>query len=55
MELVGTDAARIVAQVSLLLSDPAEYARRQIDKNPYGDGQAGERIVQLMLDRGWHQ
>ncbi len=48
-ELVGADAARIVFAVSRLLEDPAEYRRRQIDANPYGDGRAAERIVDLML------
>ena len=48
-ELVGTDAARIVERISRLLTDEAEYRRRQIDANPYGDGQAAGRIVDLML------
>lgn len=47
-ELVGTDAARIVDRVSLLLTSPAAYAGRQIAENPYGDGHAAERIVELM-------
>jgi UDP-N-acetylglucosamine 2-epimerase (non-hydrolysing) len=54
VELVGTCAKRIVASVSRLLTDPAEYARRQIDVNPYGDGQAARRIVNIMLEQGWN-
>lgn len=54
VELVGTDSARIVAAVSRLLTDPAEYARRQIESNPYGDGHAAERIVDLVLKQGWN-
>jgi UDP-N-acetylglucosamine 2-epimerase (non-hydrolysing) len=54
VELVGTDVFRIVDRVSLLLTDPAAYSRHQIDRNPYGDGCAAERIAQLMLDRAWH-
>ena len=49
VELVGTDTSRIVAGVSRLLSDHVEYARRQIECNPYGDGQAAKRIVELLL------
>lgn len=53
VELVGTDSSRIVAAVSKLLSDPQEYARRQIEQNPYGDGHAAERIVDLVLKQNW--
>jgi len=53
VELVGTSRERIVDRVYLLLTDAAEYARRQIDHNPYGDGHAAERIVDLMLS--WHR
>ena len=52
-ELVGTDGARIEQRVALLLTDQAEYRRRQIDANPYGDGHAARRIVDLMLRRSW--
>lgn len=49
VELVGTSYEKITTSVSRLLDDPAEYRRRQIDINPYGDGQAAGRIVELML------
>lgn len=55
VELVGTSHERIVNRVRLLLSDSEEYARRQIDHNPYGDGQASQRIVELMLKQGWNR
>lgn len=53
VELVGTDVFRIVDRVSLLLTDRAAYSLRQIDRSPYGDGHAAERIVDLMLRQGW--
>jgi len=53
VELVGTDVFRIVDRVSLLLRDKAAYSLHQIDRNPYGDGQAAARIVDLMLRHGW--
>ncbi|NLF10118.1 MAG: UDP-N-acetylglucosamine 2-epimerase (non-hydrolyzing) [Pirellulaceae bacterium] len=53
VELVGTDARRIVDRASMLLDDPAAYRARQIDRSPYGDGRAAERIVALMLEQGW--
>jgi UDP-N-acetylglucosamine 2-epimerase (non-hydrolysing) len=48
VELVGTSRDKIVDRVTILLTDNAEYARRQIDRNPYGDGHAAERIVELI-------
>ncbi|MCS7306459.1 MAG: UDP-N-acetylglucosamine 2-epimerase (non-hydrolyzing) [Thermoguttaceae bacterium] len=51
--LVGTDPEKIAAHARRLLLDPKEYAACQIDRNPYGDGQAAQRIVQLMLQQGW--
>ena len=53
VELVGTSATRIVDRVSALLTDQAEYERHQIDNNPYGDGKAAPRIVDLMLQQHW--
>lgn len=55
VELVGTDVFRIVERASVLLSDQAAYALHQIDRSPYGDGQAATRIVDLMLRQGWQQ
>ena len=43
------------SSVTRLLTDPHEYARRQLDENPYGDGQAAGRIVDIMLKQGWKQ
>ena len=53
VELVGTSIVRIVDRMSALLDDSAEYARHQIDQNPYGDGKAAARIVDLMLKQEW--
>jgi len=53
VELVGTSIVRIVDRMSALLDDSAEYQRHQIDQNPYGDGKAANRIVDLMLKEGW--
>ena len=55
VELVGTDVFRIVDRTSRLLVDPAAYALHQISRNPYGDGQAAQRIIELMLRQGWEQ
>jgi UDP-N-acetylglucosamine 2-epimerase (non-hydrolysing) len=55
VELVGASSRNIVRAVSRLLEDPAEYARRQIDANPYGDGAASRRIIDLVVERAWEQ
>lgn len=51
VELVGAAPARIEAAVARLLTDPAAYASMQVERSPFGDGHAGERIVEWMLDQ----
>jgi UDP-N-acetylglucosamine 2-epimerase (non-hydrolysing) len=46
--LVGSDAARIAAEVARLLDDEAAHAAMARAHNPYGDGQASRRIVELL-------
>lgn len=45
VHLVGTDYNRITSEVSTLLDDPIAYQRMSQAVNPYGDGQACERIA----------
>lgn len=47
--LLGTDEEKIVAETSLLLDDPEEYARRARIHNPYGDGHASARIRDALI------
>ena len=42
------DHDRIVAETERLLDDPAEYDRMARAHNPFGDGHATERIVELL-------
>jgi UDP-N-acetylglucosamine 2-epimerase (non-hydrolysing) len=46
--LVGTDSERIVAAATVLLDDPAAYARMARAHRPHGDGRAAERIVAVL-------
>jgi UDP-N-acetylglucosamine 2-epimerase (non-hydrolysing) len=48
VELVGANQARIVAGVSRLLDDHSHYQRMSRAHNPYGDGQACQRIVDVL-------
>ena len=47
--LVGTDTARIVAEVHALLTSREQYDAMAHATNPYGDGHASERIVEALL------
>jgi len=52
LKVVGTNAERIVAEAAQLLTDEAAYREMAQRRNPYGDGHAAERIVEI-LRRGW--
>ncbi|EHK64990.1 non-hydrolyzing UDP-N-acetylglucosamine 2-epimerase [Achromobacter arsenitoxydans] len=49
--LVGTDAGRIVSEVSRLLDDPQLHDSFSRRINPYGDGKASQRIVDALCGR----
>lgn len=49
VKLVGTNRKAIVEEVSRLLNDQKEYWQMANAVNPYGDGQASQRIVNLLL------
>jgi UDP-N-acetylglucosamine 2-epimerase (non-hydrolysing) len=49
-ELVGTDSTSIVQHVQSLIDNPQKLLRMQHAPNPFGDGRASERIVQLLLN-----
>lgn len=49
LRLVGTNASRIVREASQLLDDKAAYAEMARAVNPYGDGYAAEKIIQILL------
>lgn len=48
LKLVGTDEARIFDEFSLLLSNTSEYQKMSRASNPYGDGFASKRIVEIL-------
>lgn len=49
-KLIGTNTERIVEEAERLLNDSAEYARMAQACNPYGDGQAAGRIVNILCE-----
>ncbi|MCS3171603.1 UDP-N-acetylglucosamine 2-epimerase (non-hydrolyzing) [Bacteroides thetaiotaomicron] len=50
VKLVGTNAEAIVSNVTALLLDKEMYKRMSETHNPYGDGQACERIIVVRSD-----
>src|SRR3989441_4821674 len=47
----GTDAQRIVDEVSSLMTDERRYKQMSTAENPFGDGHAAERIVNILAER----
>jgi UDP-N-acetylglucosamine 2-epimerase (non-hydrolysing) len=48
VKLVGTDYDKIMSEVSLLLDDASAYEKMSRAVNPYGDGLACGRILELL-------
>ncbi len=48
VKLVGPHRGKIVREIQKLLEDPLSYQAMAQAKNPYGDGQAAQRIVMYM-------
>jgi len=49
VKLVGTDVAKITAEVSRLLTDNVAYDRMSLAHNPYGDGNACQHILDTLF------
>jgi len=50
LKLVGTEEKTIYDNFKLLLENEVEYSRMSQASNPYGDGHACERIVNILLE-----
>jgi UDP-N-acetylglucosamine 2-epimerase (non-hydrolysing) len=50
-KLVGTDEERIFSEAERLLTDEQAYRSMAQVRNPYGDGRAADRIVDLLAGR----
>jgi len=48
VKLVGTDRKRIFQEIKELLENPDSYRTMAQARNPYGDGQAARRIVEVI-------
>lgn len=54
VKLVGSNTETIVQWVKILLTDKAVYERMHFANNPYGDGCAAERIVNVLQQKFVH-
>ncbi|WP_181486609.1 UDP-N-acetylglucosamine 2-epimerase, partial [Lonsdalea populi] len=50
VRLVGTDATKILNNVSELLTDKSAYLAMSQAQNPYGDGHASQRILATLKE-----
>lgn len=50
-KLVGTDKQKIIDETQKLLSDTKEYGAMATKANPYGDGTAARKIVDILSER----
>lgn len=48
LKLVGTESEKVKKEMEELLDNDAEYQRMTQAKNPYGDGKASERILDVI-------
>ncbi len=48
VKLVGTDESAIIREAAHLLDDPDEYEKMSRAHNPYGDGKASRRIIDVL-------
>lgn len=51
VRLVGTDINKIVKEVELLVSNSEEYKKMSKSHNPYGDGLASKRILDVLINQ----
>jgi UDP-N-acetylglucosamine 2-epimerase (non-hydrolysing) len=48
VKIVGTDPGRLTREALFLLASPARRAKMVVGRNPYGDGRAARRIVDIL-------
>ena len=51
VKLVGTDVDKITTSLNQLLTDEAAYKEMSFAHNPYGDGKACERIIEVLREK----
>lgn len=55
LKLTGTEEEMVCQAISQLLEDDGEYQKMRCFVNPYGDGNASERIVDAITEQRWRK
>ncbi len=50
LKLIGTDTDNVYSEILKLIEDKNEYKNMSNSKNPYGDGKASKRILDILLN-----
>ena len=50
LKVVGTRTEQVYCEIERLLTDKEEYSRMSHATNPYGDGYASKRIVEIIKE-----
>lgn len=50
LKLVGTETEKVYLEIKNLLTNPVEYKKMAVAKNPYGDGTSSEQIVKIITE-----
>jgi UDP-N-acetylglucosamine 2-epimerase (non-hydrolysing) len=48
LKVVGTDSNALLREARILMNDPEEHGRMAAARNPYGDGRAASRILDVL-------
>ncbi len=51
LKLIGTDEKKVYKEIKKLLDDKSEYEKMSKANNPYGDGFAGKKIVDEIINK----
>ena len=55
VKVVGVQKEKIINAVERLIENPIEYEKMAHAVNPYGDGKASERIVEILREGKWKE
>jgi UDP-N-acetylglucosamine 2-epimerase (non-hydrolysing) len=50
-KVIGTETQKIINEVTSLLQDENKYCQMVAPRNPFGDGKAAKRIVDVISSR----
>ena len=51
LKLIGTKKEKVYQEITILLDDPTAYQKMAKAINPYGDGNASDRIINILKQK----